>query len=169
MVVFTHGPHFVCIVAGLLRVDPTHRLKVSEAAERLRCVLVDVHIQLPSDGRTGQSRTCTRTLPSTSELRADGFDRSLRMRCTVSVQMSSDSSVGALKMRLQTLSGGWCGVSTVRRVVRQPQHYPMRLALRSDSTSHTPQFTEISSARSSLGWLRILMRFAAFNRHQVCD
>ena len=102
-------------------------------------------------------------------LRANGFDRSLRMRCTVSVQMSSDSSVGALKMRLQTLSGGWCGVSFIRRVVRQPQHYPMRLALRSDSTFHTSQFTEISSARSSLGWLRFLMRFASSNRHQVCD
>ena len=49
-----------CIASGLLRVDPAQRLKVSEAAERLRCVLVDVHIQLPADGRTGRSCTCTR-------------------------------------------------------------------------------------------------------------
>ena len=70
----------------MLRVDPTQRLTVAEAAELSRRPVVDVQVKLPSAGRT------------------------------VTLSVRTDSTVGAIKAQLQGMSDGWCGSESMRLI-----------------------------------------------------
>ena len=81
------SPVFGEVCRGLLRVDPTQRLTVAEAAEQLRPPpVVDVQVKLPAAGRT------------------------------VTLSVRTDSTVGAIKAQLQGMSDGWCGSESMRLI-----------------------------------------------------